>query len=156
MATSTGTVKFFNAEKGFGFISRTDGDDVFVHFSNIEGSGYKTLEEGQKVEFEVAPGRKGEEAQKVRVIWLGTQRSSFGKLELERAKKAKAAAKRERRHDRSEADVTEPELPSAPKPSADEVLRQIQDLHADFEAKVIDFETFEEKKAQLFAKLSID
>jgi CspA family cold shock protein len=68
MATSTGTVKFFNAEKGFGFISRTDGDDVFVHFSNIEGSGYKTLEEGQKVEFEVAPGRKGEEAQKVRVI----------------------------------------------------------------------------------------
>ncbi len=68
MATSTGTVKFFNAEKGFGFISRPDGDDVFVHFSNIEGSGYKTLEEGQKVEFEVAPGRKGEEAQKVRVI----------------------------------------------------------------------------------------
>ncbi len=68
MATSTGTVKFFNAEKGFGFISRTDGDDVFVHFSNIEGSGYKTLEEGQKVEFEVAPGRKGEEAQEVKVI----------------------------------------------------------------------------------------
>ena len=65
---ATGTVKFFNAEKGFGFISRPDGDDVFVHFSNIEGTGYKTLEEGQKVEFDVAPGRKGEEAQKVRVI----------------------------------------------------------------------------------------
>ncbi len=65
---ATGTVKFFNAEKGFGFISRPDGDDVFVHFSNIEGSGYKTLEEGQQVEFDVAPGRKGEEAQKVRVI----------------------------------------------------------------------------------------
>ncbi|HEV8116123.1 MAG TPA: cold-shock protein [Acidimicrobiales bacterium] len=65
---ATGTVKFFNAEKGFGFISRTDGDDVFVHFSNIEGSGYKSLEEGQQVEFDVAPGRKGEEAQKVRVI----------------------------------------------------------------------------------------
>lgn len=63
-----GTVKWFNAEKGFGFISRTDGDDVFVHFSNIEGSGYKSLEEGQQVEFDVAPGRKGEEAQKVRVI----------------------------------------------------------------------------------------
>ncbi|MEO5680227.1 MAG: cold-shock protein [Acidimicrobiales bacterium] len=65
---ATGTVKFFNAEKGFGFISRPDGDDVFVHFSNIEGSGYKSLEEGQQVEFDVAPGRKGEEAQKVRVI----------------------------------------------------------------------------------------
>ena len=65
---ATGTVKFFNAEKGFGFISREQGEDVFVHFSNIEGSGYKTLEEGQQVEFEVGPGRKGEEAQKVRVI----------------------------------------------------------------------------------------
>jgi cold shock protein len=65
---ATGTVKFFNAEKGFGFISREGGDDVFVHFSNIEGTGYKSLNEGDKVEFEVAPGRKGEEAQKVRVI----------------------------------------------------------------------------------------
>jgi CspA family cold shock protein len=65
---ATGTVKFFNAEKGFGFISREQGDDVFVHFSNIQGSGYKSLDEGQKVEFDVAPGRKGEEAQNVRVI----------------------------------------------------------------------------------------
>ena len=65
---ATGTVKFFNAEKGFGFISREGGDDVFVHFSNIEGGGYRSLNEGDKVEFEVAPGRKGEEAQKVRVI----------------------------------------------------------------------------------------
>ncbi|HEX9683479.1 MAG TPA: cold-shock protein [Acidimicrobiales bacterium] len=64
----TGTVKFFNAEKGYGFIERPDGDDVFVHFSNIEGAGYRSLEQGQNVEFEVAPGRKGEEAQKVRVI----------------------------------------------------------------------------------------
>ena len=63
-----GTVKFFNAEKGFGFISREQGDDVFVHFSNIQGTGYKSLEEGQRVEFDVAPGRKGEEAQNVRVI----------------------------------------------------------------------------------------
>jgi CspA family cold shock protein len=63
-----GTVKFFNADKGFGFISREGGDDVFVHFSNIQGSGYKTLEEGQRVEFDTAPGRKGEEAQNVRVI----------------------------------------------------------------------------------------
>jgi CspA family cold shock protein len=61
-------VKFFNAEKGFGFISRDGGDDVFVHYSNIQGSGYRALNEGQKVEFEVAPGRKGEEAQNVRVV----------------------------------------------------------------------------------------
>ena len=66
---ATGTVKFFNAEKGFGFISREGGaKDVFVHYSNIQGNGYRTLEEGQKVEFDVAPGRKGEEAQNVRLI----------------------------------------------------------------------------------------
>jgi CspA family cold shock protein len=61
-------VKFFNAEKGFGFISREHGDDVYVHYSNIQGSGYKSLQEGQQVEFDVAPGRKGEEAHNVRVI----------------------------------------------------------------------------------------
>ena len=61
-------MKFFNAEKGFGFISREQGDDVFVHYSNIQGSGYKSLQEGQQVEFDVAPGRKGEEAQNVRAI----------------------------------------------------------------------------------------
>ena len=65
---ATGTVKFFNAEKGFGFISREQGDDVFVHYSNIQSSGYKSLDEGQRVEFDVAPGRKGEEAQNVRAI----------------------------------------------------------------------------------------
>ena len=65
---TTGTVKFFNADKGFGFIAREEGDDVFVHYSNIQGSGYKTLNEGQRVEFDVAPGRKGEEAQIVRVV----------------------------------------------------------------------------------------
>lgn len=65
---ATGTVKFFNAEKGYGFISRESGDDVFVHYSNIQGSGYRSLEQGQTVEFDVAPGRKGEEAQNVRVI----------------------------------------------------------------------------------------
>ena len=63
-----GTVKFFNAEKGFGFISREDGDDVFVHFSAIQGDGYKTLEDGQRVEFEIGAGRKGPEAQNVRPI----------------------------------------------------------------------------------------
>jgi CspA family cold shock protein len=65
---TTGTVKFFNAEKGFGFISREQGDDVFVHYSNIQASGYRSLDEGQRVEFDVAPGRKGEEAQNVRPI----------------------------------------------------------------------------------------
>ena len=65
---ATGTVKFFNAEKGFGFISREQGDDVFVHFSNIQSDGYKSLDEGQRVEFDVAPGKKGEEAQNVRAI----------------------------------------------------------------------------------------
>ena len=65
---ATGSVKFFNSEKGYGFISREQGDDVFVHYSNIQGEGYKTLEVGQKVEFDVAPGRKGEEAQNVRVV----------------------------------------------------------------------------------------
>ena len=63
-----GTVKFFNSEKGFGFISREQGDDVFVHYSNIAGDGYKSLDEGQVVEFDVAPGRNGEEAQNVRVV----------------------------------------------------------------------------------------
>ena len=62
------TVKFFNAEKGYGFISRQDGEDVFVHFSSIQGAGYRSLEQGQQVEFEVGPGRKGDEAQNVRVL----------------------------------------------------------------------------------------
>ena len=68
MSVSSGTVKFFNNEKGYGFISREGEDDVFVHFSNIQGSGYKTLDEGQTVEFDIGPGRKGDEAQNVRVI----------------------------------------------------------------------------------------
>jgi cold shock protein len=63
-----GTVKFFNSEKGYGFISRDQGDDVFVHFSAIQSDGYKSLDEGQRVEFEVGQGKKGPEAQNVRVI----------------------------------------------------------------------------------------
>jgi len=64
----TGTVKFFNSEKGYGFISRSDGDDLFVHYSNIEGEGRRDLEDGQNVEFEIGEGRKGDEARSVRVI----------------------------------------------------------------------------------------
>jgi CspA family cold shock protein len=65
---STGTVKFFNDERGFGFIAREVGDDVFVHHSNIEGAGHRSLAEGDRVEFETGPGRKGEEAHNVRVV----------------------------------------------------------------------------------------
>jgi CspA family cold shock protein len=65
---AAGTVKWFNAEKGYGFISREDGPDVFVHYSAINMAGYRSLEEGQAVEFEVGPGRKGEEAQNVKVV----------------------------------------------------------------------------------------
>ena len=64
----TGTVKFFNAEKGFGFISQAECEDVFVHFSNIAGDGYKSLDDGQQVEFEIGAGRKGPEALNVRPI----------------------------------------------------------------------------------------
>ena len=65
---ATGTVKWFSSEKGFGFITQTDGPDVFVHFSAIEGEGYRNLEEGQAVEFEVTDGQKGPQASSVRVV----------------------------------------------------------------------------------------
>ena len=66
---ATGTVKWFNGEKGFGFITQDGGGaDVFVHFSAIAGSGYKNLEENQKVEFEVTQGQKGLQASDVRVV----------------------------------------------------------------------------------------
>ena len=60
----TGTVKWFNAEKGFGFIERENGGDVFVHFSAIQGDGFKSLEEGQKVTFDITNGPRGEQDRK--------------------------------------------------------------------------------------------
>jgi len=63
-----GTVKWFNAEKGFGFITTDEGNDVFAHFSQINIDGFKTLEEGQKVEFEVVEGEKGLQAEKISVL----------------------------------------------------------------------------------------
>jgi CspA family cold shock protein len=65
MSTVTGTVKWFNEAKGFGFIEQEGGPDVFAHFSNIQGSGFKTLAEGQKVEFTVTDGQKGPQAENI-------------------------------------------------------------------------------------------
>ena len=62
---SNGTVKWFNAENGYGFISQESGDDVFVHFSAIQGKGFKTLEEGQSVSFEIEEGPRGKQASNV-------------------------------------------------------------------------------------------
>jgi cold shock protein len=65
---TTGTVKWFNGDKGFGFISQEAGPDVFVHFSAISGSGYRNLQENDKVEFELTDGPKGPQAQNVTVV----------------------------------------------------------------------------------------
>ena len=64
----TGTVKWFNAQKGFGFITGEDGKDVFAHFSKINSDGYKSLEEGQKVSYDVADGQKGPQAENITVL----------------------------------------------------------------------------------------
>jgi CspA family cold shock protein len=68
MATVTGTVKWFNETKGFGFIEQESGSDVFAHFSAISGSGFKTLAEGQKVQFTVTQGQKGPQAENIVAI----------------------------------------------------------------------------------------
>ena len=60
-----GTVKWFNAEKGYGFISQENGQDLFAHYSSIQSTGYRTLEEGQKVEFEITQGPKGPQASNI-------------------------------------------------------------------------------------------
>lgn len=68
MSNATGKVKWFDEKKGFGFIERSDGADVFVHFRAIKGNGFKTLAEGQEVEFEVEQGQKGPQAVNVNVV----------------------------------------------------------------------------------------
>ncbi len=68
MSRQNGTVKWFNETKGYGFITPENGPDVFVHFRAIEGNGFKTLAEGQKVSFEVVQGQKGMQAERVQVI----------------------------------------------------------------------------------------
>ncbi len=65
---ATGVVKWFNSEKGYGFISQEGGPDVFVHYSAIQGTGYKNLEENQRVEFDVTQGQKGPQATNVRPV----------------------------------------------------------------------------------------
>jgi CspA family cold shock protein len=67
-ACEQGVVKWFNSEKGFGFISREQGEDVFVHFRAIASEGYRSLEEGQRVEFVVTQGQKGPQAENVKVL----------------------------------------------------------------------------------------
>ena len=64
----TGTVKWFDNAKGWGFVTRSSGDDIFVHYSSVRGDGYRTLEDGQTVEFEVVQGAKGLQAQDVTII----------------------------------------------------------------------------------------
>ena len=68
LLVATGTVKWFNPDKGYGFITREDGPDVFVHFSAIQGEGYRNLDENQQVEFEVTEGPKGPQAANVRPV----------------------------------------------------------------------------------------
>ena len=65
---ATGTVKWFNETKGFGFIQQENGPDVFAHFSAIQGDGFRTLVEGQKVEFEITQGQKGPQAEKITLV----------------------------------------------------------------------------------------
>lgn len=68
MSTTTGHVKWFNESKGYGFLQREEGKDVFVHFSSITGEGFKTLTEGQQVEFDIEEGPKGPQATNVRPL----------------------------------------------------------------------------------------
>ena len=94
---ATGTVKFFNDQKGYGFISRDDGDDLFVHFSNIVGTGRRTLIQGQKVNFELGEGRKGPEARGVQPLRRRATSSSVGEAgSRSRSTSAASAVRRSR------------------------------------------------------------
>ncbi len=68
MARTRGTVKWFNGEKGYGFITQENGPDLFVHYSEIQARGFRTLNEGDKVEFEITDGKKGKQASQVTVV----------------------------------------------------------------------------------------
>lgn len=68
-ARETGTVKWFNDAKGYGFIERDNGEDIFVHYSGIRGRGHRSLQEGQRVEFEIGQGQKGPQAQDVTLVY---------------------------------------------------------------------------------------
>ena len=68
MARTQGTVKWFNSEKGYGFITPENGPDLFVHYSEIQSGGFRTLNEGDKVEFEITEGKKGKQASSVTVV----------------------------------------------------------------------------------------
>jgi CspA family cold shock protein len=72
----TGTVKWFNDAKGYGFISRQNGEDVFVHFSAIQASGFRSLQEGQQVQFDVVKGPKGWQAENVKGVYLPSQQDT--------------------------------------------------------------------------------
>ena len=75
---ANGVVKWFNEKKGFGFIEQEDGSEVFVHFSGISGTGFKTLKEGDKVTFDVEPGQKGPRAVNVTVAWATGYKTQKG------------------------------------------------------------------------------
>ena len=80
---STGTVKWFSSKKGYGFITMEDGQEVFVHYTSIDGNGFRSLEQGEEVQFEVAQGPKGLQAAKVLRISIRTLRNKINKYSSE-------------------------------------------------------------------------
>src|SRR4029453_15531286 len=156
---AVGAVKFFNAEKGYGFIPRAGEDDVFVHYSNIQGSGYRSLEAGQQVEFEVGPGRKGDEAQNVRVVWAGVsrRRTTFGKLQRDRDKQAKAQAKLERKAERAEQDDgSDGGAGNASEADQATGLAQLAGTHPPVDDGKTALDDFEARREELTSKLRVD
>ena len=143
ISMATGTVKFFNTQKGYGFIEREGGDDVFVHYSNIDGDGFKNLEEGQQVEFDIGEGRKGDEALNVkrsRFLMASKGRESWKRQreQTKRKNKRPSAERAERRS--SEDDDAESGTPE------EELYRQFAELSAAKANGEIDDETFRSKE----------